>query len=96
MYINNMIMQHNNKDTLHGSLFGENKSSLCPCSRVPQHFSFKADFIFKTDGRQLGKIASSACKSHAPYYWFSKGSCVLYPQLYHGLDFAEVVATSLL
>lgn len=88
-------MQHKNKGTLCRKLFGEHKSNLCPCSRVLQHFLFKTDFICKTDGTKLRRKASSACKAHALYCCFSKGSRVLYPQLYHGLDFAEVVTTSL-
>lgn len=51
--------------------------------------------LCKTDGRKLRRITSSACNDHAPYYCFSKGSWVLYPQLHHGLDLADVVATSL-
>lgn len=45
-------MQHKNKGTLHGRLFGENKSNLCPCSRVLQHFFSKVTLYARLMGQR--------------------------------------------
>lgn len=65
-----MIMYHDNKGTLAGSVLQEEQVlSLCPCSRVLQCFSFK------TDEMKPRRMPLSACKGHAPpYYCFFNGS----------------------
>jgi len=90
-------MWHNNKGTLAGSVLREEQvSSLCPCSRVLQYFSFKTVFLFKTHEITPSRMPSSACEGHAhSYYYFFKGSWLPYPQLHCGLVFAQEVATSL-